>query len=174
MNIFSADWGWGLLRGKKQNGSPLIKHEMTPVEQRPCFLFPKPCSKVSSREGQCLIFPITSSSFARQNWKLNGNYLFPFFKHSRVLQGIKQKNVLLSKTNFLINHITKAHPTTSLEAETKWRQRPPCQLTPSHKLIQPPPALFSGSPSPSSLSHKRLEKGSVKNPRFPGEGGFCR
>lgn len=50
-------------KGKKRNSSPLIKREPTPRKQRPCFLLPNPWSKVSSREGQRLIFPITSSSF---------------------------------------------------------------------------------------------------------------
>lgn len=81
----------GFTEGKKWNRSPLIKHEVTPVEERPCFLFPKPWSKVSSSEGWYLIFPITSSSFILPE-KIESLMELPFpFKHSRVLHGIKQK-----------------------------------------------------------------------------------
>lgn len=80
-------------RKEKRNPSPLIKHEMTPLAQRPCFLLATPGSKVSSREGRHLIFPLTSSSFLLPA-KMESLMALPspLFKHLRVLQDIKQKS----------------------------------------------------------------------------------
>lgn len=110
----------GITQGEEWHSSPLIKHEMTSLEQRPCFLFPDPWSKVSSSKGQCLIFPITSSSFLLPEKieslmeLLSSSF---FFKHSWCRK-TECNNVLLSKTNFLINYATKAHSLNSLKAET--------------------------------------------------------